>query len=151
MSCGLTAGCCAALSMALSAQHSSLTALELGDNKLKDSGVRLLCEGLRSRNCKLKSLVMEDCALTSGCCVALSSVLAAQHSKLTELELGGNNLKDSGVRLLCEGLRNPNCKLEKLGVAGNTISEDEKRKLELLEKELNRSGCQMKITTQESQ
>uniref|UniRef100_A0A8C4RDU6 NACHT domain-containing protein n=1 Tax=Erpetoichthys calabaricus TaxID=27687 RepID=A0A8C4RDU6_ERPCA len=113
--CHLTSRCCVALSSVLSTEHSHLTDLYLGLNFLQDSGVRLLCEGMRNPLCKLKKMRMEDCALTSGCCVALSSVLAAQHSKLTELELGGNNLKDSGVRLLCEGLRNPNCKLEKLG------------------------------------
>ncbi|XP_039617938.1 cytolytic toxin-beta-like [Polypterus senegalus] len=115
-SCGLTSGCCVALSSALSAEHSRLTQLELNDNNLQDSGVRLLCEGLRNRNCKLEKLGLNSCGLTSGCCGALSSVLSDEHSRLTELWLGGNNLEDSGVDQICDGLRSPNCKLEKLGL-----------------------------------
>uniref|UniRef100_A0A8C4RK82 Uncharacterized protein n=1 Tax=Erpetoichthys calabaricus TaxID=27687 RepID=A0A8C4RK82_ERPCA len=151
-SCGLTSGCCVALSSVLSAEHSHLTQLELNDNNLQDSGVRLLCEGLRNRNCKLEKLGIEfffvnicqtsigassahshslsvslslfshhfyrlnSCGVTSGCCGALSSVLSDEHSRLTELWLGGNNLEDSGVDQICDGLRSPNCKLEKLGL-----------------------------------
>ncbi|XP_039615814.1 NACHT, LRR and PYD domains-containing protein 12-like isoform X2 [Polypterus senegalus] len=114
--CGLTSGCCQALSFALSFEHSHLFDVWLNDNKLGDSGVRLLCEGLRSKNCKLETLRLSNCYLTSGCGVALSSALSSDHSHLTELWLGGNNLGDSGVRLLYDGLRNPNCKLQKLSL-----------------------------------
>uniref|UniRef100_A0A8C4SPB1 NACHT domain-containing protein n=1 Tax=Erpetoichthys calabaricus TaxID=27687 RepID=A0A8C4SPB1_ERPCA len=113
-SCHLTTGCCSALSVAFSAKHSKLTGVWLGYNKLEDSGVSLLCEGLRNTNCKLEKLWLESCGLTSGCCQALSSVLSTGHSNLTELELNFNKLDDSGVHLLCEGLRNPICKLKKL-------------------------------------
>ncbi|MBN3294092.1 NLRP3 protein, partial [Polypterus senegalus] len=113
--CGLTSGCCAALSSALSAEHSHLTELDLRWNNLQDSGVCQLCEGLRSRNCKLQKLRLYQCGLTSGCCSALSLAFSAEHSHLTELDLSKNNLEDSGVCLLCEGLKNKNCKLEKLG------------------------------------
>ncbi|XP_039598962.1 NACHT, LRR and PYD domains-containing protein 3-like [Polypterus senegalus] len=51
--CNLTAGCCMALSSALSVDHSHLIELDLNTNKLKDLGVRLLCDGLRSEHCKL--------------------------------------------------------------------------------------------------
>uniref|UniRef100_A0A8C4X2V6 NACHT domain-containing protein n=1 Tax=Erpetoichthys calabaricus TaxID=27687 RepID=A0A8C4X2V6_ERPCA len=54
--CELTSGCCSALSSALSAPHSPLTELNLSDNRLEDSGVSELCEGLRSENCKLEKL-----------------------------------------------------------------------------------------------
>ncbi|XP_039615796.1 NACHT, LRR and PYD domains-containing protein 3-like isoform X1 [Polypterus senegalus] len=116
LSCGLTSGCCAALSSALSVKHSLMTRLELSGNKLEDSGVHLLCEGLREENCKLEKLKLQQCGLTSGCCKFLSAVLSADHSKLIQLELGMNKLLDSGVRLLCERLKHPNCKLERLGL-----------------------------------
>ncbi|KAG2460444.1 NLRP3 protein, partial [Polypterus senegalus] len=101
-SCYLTSGCCESLSSALSVDHSRVIQLELSDNNLEDSGVRLLCEGLRSPNCKLQKLRLQSCGLTSECCEALSLALSTEHSHhLTELWLSSNNLEDSGVHWLC--------------------------------------------------
>uniref|UniRef100_A0A8C4T866 Uncharacterized protein n=1 Tax=Erpetoichthys calabaricus TaxID=27687 RepID=A0A8C4T866_ERPCA len=121
--CGLTSGCCSALSSALSTPHSPLTDLDLNDNQLGDSGVDQLCEGLRSENCKLEHLGLSECGLTSGCCSALSLALSAPHSPLTDLDLNYNQLGDSGVDQLCEGLRSENCKLEHLGRAMRLIQD----------------------------
>uniref|UniRef100_A0A8C4T9D0 NACHT domain-containing protein n=1 Tax=Erpetoichthys calabaricus TaxID=27687 RepID=A0A8C4T9D0_ERPCA len=113
--CGLTSRCCSALSSALSSPHSRLTELDLSNNNMEDSGVDQLCEGLRSENCKLEKLNLSRCRLSSRCCSALSSALSSPHSRLTELDLSNNNnMEDSGVDQLCEGLRSENCKLEKL-------------------------------------
>uniref|UniRef100_A0A8C4XBS6 Uncharacterized protein n=1 Tax=Erpetoichthys calabaricus TaxID=27687 RepID=A0A8C4XBS6_ERPCA len=120
--CGLTSGCCGDLSSALCTEHSRLTELHLGDNKLANSGVQLLCKGLRSLNCKLERLRLWSCGLTSKCCESLLSALCAEHSNLTVLDLTENNLTDAGARLLCEALRNPNCKLEKSAASLNKIS-----------------------------
>ncbi|XP_051777749.1 NACHT, LRR and PYD domains-containing protein 3-like isoform X4 [Erpetoichthys calabaricus] len=115
--CCLTSRCCSALSSALSAPHSRLTELDLSSNdNMEDSGVDQLCEGLRSENCKLEKLILYRCCLTSRCCSALSSALSAPHSRLTELNLSVNNMEDSGVDQLCEGLRSKNCKLKKLNL-----------------------------------
>lgn len=53
--CGLTEGGCEALGTLL-ATHPSLACLELGDGALGDSGVRLLCTGLRQPGCHLRIL-----------------------------------------------------------------------------------------------
>ncbi|XP_051781734.1 protein NLRC5-like [Erpetoichthys calabaricus] len=148
--CGLTSACCSALSSVLSSPNSWLTELDLNfNNNLRDSGVHQLSEGLRSDNCKLETLRLDSCGLTSACCTALSLVILSPNSQLTYLSLSYNNLGDSGARQLSEGLRSDNCKLVTLGLENNGISESEERNMRSVEEELRRSGCEMDIYTGE--
>ncbi|KAL7883859.1 hypothetical protein SRHO_G00015170 [Serrasalmus rhombeus] len=57
---------------------------------------------------------LSNCNLTWSSCTALASVLSSESSSLKQLNLDGNNLEDSGVKLLSAGLENPLCKLETL-------------------------------------
>ncbi|KAK7879633.1 hypothetical protein WMY93_033658, partial [Mugilogobius chulae] len=52
------------------------------------------------------------CGLSPQCCGPLASVLSS--SSLTHLDLSHNDLQDSGVELLCDGLRSAPCRLETL-------------------------------------
>uniref|UniRef100_A0A8C5GT85 NACHT domain-containing protein n=1 Tax=Gouania willdenowi TaxID=441366 RepID=A0A8C5GT85_GOUWI len=164
-SCRLSERSSAALSSVLSSQSSSVKHLDLSNNDLHDSGVKLLCEGLKSPHCKLDYLSLSGCVITevggaslaaalssnsssvrdldlsynhpgdsavkqlsqrlntlrmSFCglsersCAALSSVLSSQSSSVKHLDLSNNDLQDSGVKLLCEGLKSPHCKLDSL-------------------------------------
>ncbi|XP_051777893.1 NACHT, LRR and PYD domains-containing protein 3-like isoform X4 [Erpetoichthys calabaricus] len=64
-----------------------------------------------------RRVILSLCRLTFRCCSSLSSALSSPHSRLTELGLSFNdNMGDSGVNQLCEGLRSENCKLEKLNL-----------------------------------
>ncbi|XP_062395943.1 NACHT, LRR and PYD domains-containing protein 3-like isoform X2 [Sardina pilchardus] len=60
------------------------------------------------------SVELIDCNLTQKSCSYLASALTAHSSSLRLLELGVNELLDSGVELLCSALRHQNCKLEDL-------------------------------------
>ncbi|XP_017400836.1 NACHT, LRR and PYD domains-containing protein 3 isoform X3 [Cebus imitator] len=112
VSCCLTSACCQDLASVLSTNH-SLTRLYVGENALGDAGVEILCEKAKNPQCHLQKLGLVNSGLTSACCSALSSVLST-NGNLTHLYLRGNALGDKGIKLLCEGLLHPDCKLQVL-------------------------------------
>ncbi|XP_070230303.1 NACHT, LRR and PYD domains-containing protein 3 isoform X2 [Bos mutus] len=130
---GLTSGCCPALSSVLSTNQ-NLTHLYLQGNALGDMGVKLLCEGLLHRNCKLQVLELDNCSLTSHCCWDLSTLLTSNQS-LRKLCLGNNDLGDLGVMLLCEVLKQQGCLLKSLRLCEMYFNYDTKRALETLQEE----------------
>uniref|UniRef100_A0A8C3FZT7 NACHT, LRR and PYD domains-containing protein 3 n=1 Tax=Chrysemys picta bellii TaxID=8478 RepID=A0A8C3FZT7_CHRPI len=114
--CLLTADCCNDLASVLGTNQ-TLTELDLRNNELRDSGVKHLCAGLKRENCKIQKLVLSNCYFTVVCCGALSAVLSKSLS-LRELDVCYNKLGDAGMKLLCDGLRQPDCKLQKLRLTG---------------------------------
>ncbi|XP_075043458.1 NACHT, LRR and PYD domains-containing protein 3-like isoform X4 [Mixophyes fleayi] len=114
--CHLTSSCCDDLRSVLITPR-SLIRLHLSWNNLQDSGIKLLCEGLRHPDCILQDLALQWCELTSSCCDDLRSVLNTLRS-LIRLDLTENDLEDCGVKLLCEGLRHPDCIIQDLTLRG---------------------------------
>ncbi|KAM9471293.1 NLR family CARD domain-containing protein 3-like isoform 2-T5 [Salvelinus alpinus] len=114
--CGVTEEGCASLVSVLSSNPSHLRELDLSNNDLQDSGVKLLSAGLGNPHCKLETLRLSRCLVTEEGCASLVSALRSNPSHLRELDLSYNHPGDSGVRLLSAGLEDPHCRLEKLNV-----------------------------------
>uniref|UniRef100_A0A3B5PZ77 NACHT domain-containing protein n=1 Tax=Xiphophorus maculatus TaxID=8083 RepID=A0A3B5PZ77_XIPMA len=112
--CNLSERSCEALSSFISSTTSSLRDLDLSNNDLTDSGVKLLCEGLMSPNCELKILRLSGCLITEEGCAALASALTVNSSHLTELDLSYNNPGEAGMKSLAAILKNPSFKLDSL-------------------------------------
>uniref|UniRef100_UPI003AADC7AF stonustoxin subunit beta-like n=1 Tax=Centroberyx gerrardi TaxID=166262 RepID=UPI003AADC7AF len=114
--CQLSERSCEALASVLSSQSSSLRELDLSNNDLQDSGVKLLSAGLESPHCRLETLRLSGCLLTEEGCASLASALSSNPSHLRELDLSYNHPGASGVKLLSAGLEDPHWRLDSLSV-----------------------------------
>nr|XP_045239830.1 NACHT, LRR and PYD domains-containing protein 12-like isoform X4 [Macaca fascicularis] len=85
------------------------------------SQLHLLCQALRNPYCKIKDLRFFR-RLISSSCGALAAVLST-NQWLTELEFSETKLEASALKLLCEGLKDTNCKLQKLKLCASLLPE----------------------------
>ncbi|XP_071390676.1 NLR family CARD domain-containing protein 3-like isoform X2 [Centroberyx affinis] len=114
--CKLSKRSCEPLASVLSSQSSSLRELDLSNNDLQDSGVKLLSGGLGSPHCRLETLKLSGCLLTEEGCASLASALSSNPSHLRDLDLSYNHPGASGVKLLSAGLEDPHWRLDSLSV-----------------------------------
>uniref|UniRef100_A0A9J8D9I0 Uncharacterized protein n=1 Tax=Cyprinus carpio carpio TaxID=630221 RepID=A0A9J8D9I0_CYPCA len=110
--CNVTAQDCEIVSSALESSDSVLRELDLSNNDLQDSGVKLLSDALKSPNCQLQILRLSACMVTEEGCGYLSSALSSNPTHLRELDLSYNHPGPSGVQLLKHKLEDPNCSLQ---------------------------------------
>ncbi|XP_048859222.1 NACHT, LRR and PYD domains-containing protein 12-like isoform X1 [Brienomyrus brachyistius] len=123
-SCDLIDKHCEVLSSALRSNSSPLRELDLSDNDLQDSGVKLLSAGLGDLHCKLEILRLSGCRVTKEGCSSLALALKLNPSHLRELDLSYNHPGDSGVKLLSAALGDLHCKLEILRLSGCRVTEE---------------------------
>ncbi|XP_059183383.1 protein NLRC3-like [Centropristis striata] len=113
--CGLSETDCEVVASALKSNPSHLRVLDLSFNDLHDSGVKRLCAGLESPNCRLEALRLSHCWLSGISCASLASALKSNPSHLKKLDLNWNNLQDSDMKLLWDLKESPHCRLQALG------------------------------------
>uniref|UniRef100_A0AAR2KBL0 B30.2/SPRY domain-containing protein n=1 Tax=Pygocentrus nattereri TaxID=42514 RepID=A0AAR2KBL0_PYGNA len=121
--CKLSQQSCNILQSVLQTETSSLRELDLSNNDLQDAGVELLSAGLKSSHCKVEKLRLALCNLGKYTCNTLGLTLQAETWSLKELDLSKNNLQDSGMEDLSQGLKSPLCELEifRLDMCGFTL------------------------------
>uniref|UniRef100_A0A669E8X4 B30.2/SPRY domain-containing protein n=1 Tax=Oreochromis niloticus TaxID=8128 RepID=A0A669E8X4_ORENI len=137
--CNLLERSCEVMSSVLNFHSSSLKELDLSNNDLQDSGVKLLSAGLDSPQCTLETLSVSGCLITEEGCTSLASALSSNPSHLKELDLSYNHPGDSGMKLLSVGLKDPRWRLDTLRV--------EPAGVRWLRPGLRKYSCQLTIDT----
>ncbi|KAM7340369.1 hypothetical protein ACRRTK_000984 [Alexandromys fortis] len=99
-----------------------LTSLNLYGTNLSNKAVEKMCSGLKSPTCNLEELLLGKCGISSDACVEI--VTSLNLGKLKHLSLVENPVKNKGVMVLCEILKDPNCVLEKLMLSGCCLTSD---------------------------
>uniref|UniRef100_A0A3P9B8Y0 NACHT LRR and PYD domain-containing protein n=1 Tax=Maylandia zebra TaxID=106582 RepID=A0A3P9B8Y0_9CICH len=130
--CELSETHCEVVASALKFNPCHLTELDMSENNLHNSAVKLLCAGLESQNCQLETLRLKLCGLSEISCYYLAVALKSNPSHLRELHLSLDNLQDSGVKQLCGFLESPGCGLETL----RSLREEMNEKLSVINTDL---------------
>ncbi|XP_014896388.1 protein NLRC3-like [Poecilia latipinna] len=110
---------CSALAYMLQASKNDLDLLDLKSYNTSYDGRRRLIPAVRSS----KRAVLANCKVTMGWMEPLAIALKFSYSALSDLDLSNNDLKDSGVEVLCGGLSSNSCKLEILRMSGCWVTE----------------------------
>ncbi|KTF75985.1 hypothetical protein cypCar_00040302 [Cyprinus carpio] len=112
--CSVTEEGYKALASALRSNPSHLIELDLTGNDPGQSGVKELNDLLQDPNFQLKTLSMNNNNITEEDCCLLTEALNSNPSNLTELNLSGTKLRNSGMKIFSTLFKNEQCRLKKL-------------------------------------
>ncbi|XP_074480425.1 protein NLRC3-like [Sebastes fasciatus] len=111
---------CSALAYMLQVSKNDLDVLDLKSYNTSEEGRRRLIPAVKSS----RKAILADCKVTAELVEHLAFALKHPYSALKDLDLSNNDLKDSGVELLCDGLSSQCCRLETLRLSGCQVTED---------------------------
>ncbi|KAL6483608.1 hypothetical protein MHYP_G00084800 [Metynnis hypsauchen] len=112
--CNITWKSCKILEGASTSVSCCLKELDLSDNDLQDTGVKLLAYDLKK--CKLQKLKLSNCRFTEKGFSALASALKSNPTCLKELDVSMNFPGTKGMRELLSALQQHSCALQTLCV-----------------------------------
>ncbi|XP_058605525.1 NACHT, LRR and PYD domains-containing protein 3-like isoform X2 [Onychostoma macrolepis] len=115
----LSPGHCSTITYMFQISEEVLDEFDLKKYNTSDEGRRRLIPAVV--NCR--KALLAGCNLTDQYCESLSSSLRSLNS-LRELDLSHNNLQDSGVKLLSDGLKSSRCQLNILRLSGCMVTEE---------------------------
>nr|XP_014425118.2 NACHT, LRR and PYD domains-containing protein 3-like [Pelodiscus sinensis] len=123
----------------LSPELHKVRELSLSDNHLKDVAMKNICSVLKHPNCRLEDLRVFSCfclvlllrlppslhtnLFTEACCKDLASALK-ENLTLFSLDLTKNKVRNAGLSALLEALEAPQCKIQKLVLQENGLSDE---------------------------
>ncbi|KAJ8267231.1 hypothetical protein GJAV_G00140060 [Gymnothorax javanicus] len=110
---------CSALAFVLLMSEEVLDEFDLKTYNTSAAGHQRLVPVIR--NCR--KAILNSCGLTDESCELVASILQTSNSPLRDLDLSDNNLGDSGVKQLYDGLISPNCKLQTLDLSSNNLGD----------------------------
>uniref|UniRef100_A0A8C1UTV8 Uncharacterized protein n=1 Tax=Cyprinus carpio TaxID=7962 RepID=A0A8C1UTV8_CYPCA len=100
-----------------------LTELDLSEDKIGDLDWKKLSLLLMDSHSKVEKMRLNNCELTEKSCSVLATVLSSK-TILKEMNLNNSHLLDSGVKEICEGLKNPVCELKILKLSNCSVTEE---------------------------
>eukprot|EP00736_Rhodelphis_marinus_P004207 Rmarinus@m.23530 len=99
-----------ALGAAIS-HNAFITVLDLTDNGLGDDGCAAIADGVRQSK-SITGLNLSSNACGRKGAEAIGRIFEGNDCKLSSLSLGGNRLRDHGIRILADSMKNANCLTE---------------------------------------
>uniref|UniRef100_A0A3B5R6A7 NACHT domain-containing protein n=1 Tax=Xiphophorus maculatus TaxID=8083 RepID=A0A3B5R6A7_XIPMA len=113
---------CSALAFMLQMSE-VLDELDLEKYNTSDKGRLRLLPAVRNSHIFYSLFRLIDCSLSETSRTSLFSALKSNPTHLTELDLSGTNLEDSGLKELCGFLQTEGCRLERLKLQECSLSE----------------------------